>query len=396
MSYRTLSGCRGCGTSHLISVLDMGTQPLANGLRRAGDPTIETRYPLHLERCASCELVQLSVAVDPDILYGNHYPYRSGVNDGWAFHCHELAKEMGKGSEYGPINPQNRQEGPRKAVLDIGCLDGVLLRECRDRGWTVQGIDPSAPEADLPIRRERFMRNTQIGQYDVIVAQNVFGHVDDAEGFLVGIQRALQSDGYAVIECPWVVDLIDGVRWDTIYHEHLSYWGLRPLARLCQKVGLQVTATRAFPDLHGGTMRYTLAHDGPVFHPQVANTWDDEEMDDWSWQRVRDVFHEQVSNWNGVLQGTARTAAFGASAKLNTFLNALPDRPRLEAVFDDTPAKQGMVTPGWGFPILAPTEATLQDLDVLLIGSANWRTALEQRARSLGFRGEVVSLWATH
>lgn len=376
-----MTTCRVC-QGVLISVLDLGKQPLANGFRSPSDTTPECRYPLHLLRCPDCELVQLSTVVDPAVLYGPAYPFRSGVTDGWAFHCHELAREIGKG----------------KRVLDIGCLDGVLLRECRDKGCEVQGIDPSAPDSELAIIRERFTRDTEIGHlgtFDVVVAQNVLGHVDDAEGFLFGIKRALHSDGYAVIEAPWIVDLVDGVRWDTIYHEHLSYWGVRPLMRLCQKVGMQVTATRYFPEMHGGTLRYTLRHDGGRAVPNVYQSWDDEVMDEWSWTRFEKVASGQIAHWNTLLQLPRRYGAFGASAKLNTLLNALPERPRLEVVLDDTTEKIGLLTPGWGFPVAAPTPAAFAEIDVLLIGSPNWRPLLEKRAGAMGFEGEIISLWET-
>ena len=118
--YTIRKTCRACGSGPLLPVLDLGEQPLANGFRpveQFGQP--EATYPLSLWRCGYCELVQLNVVVDPKVMYGPSYPYRSGYSEGWALHCHGLAQEIGKG----------------KRVLEIGCLDGVMLRHCRDNGW---------------------------------------------------------------------------------------------------------------------------------------------------------------------------------------------------------------------------------------------------------------------
>jgi hypothetical protein len=139
--YTKRDTCRGCESPNLLSVLDLGDQPLANGFLKPDRDRLaaEARcYPLHLVRCLDCELLQITVVVDPTILYGRHYKYRSGYSEGWDFHCHDLAKEIGKG----------------KRVLEIGCLDGVLLRHCSANGCEVQGVDPSSPVTTVPIIRE--------------------------------------------------------------------------------------------------------------------------------------------------------------------------------------------------------------------------------------------------
>lgn len=384
MSFTVRRNCRVCGGIDLTTVLDLGSQPLANGFRKPEQfGTHEDKYPLCLVRCGDCELLQLTVVVDPKVMYGPSYPYRSGYSAGWALHCHDLAKEIGKG----------------KNVLEIGCLDGVMLRHCRDNGCSVVGIDPSSPVTDIPIYHEFFSRDSCIsdGLKDVIVAQNVFGHVDDAKGFLEGVVANLAEDGVAIIECPWMVDLVDGVLWDGIYHEHLSYWGVRPLMRLVGQVGLEVVKVRSFPDLHGGTMRYYLKRQGPIrrVYPDVIATWQDEEMGDHDWKRFLSKTYEQIGYWDDQFQhiGAQRIAAYGASAKLNVFLNALPERPPLTCVLDDNPAKVGLLTPGCGFQVLAPLRDRLESTDVLLVGAPNWVKDIECKARKNGFKGKVVSLW---
>jgi hypothetical protein len=365
--------CRACEGTDLQSVLDLGKQPLANRfLTDAQLDEPEPTYPLHLVRCLTCGLCQLDTVVDPTILYGPSYPYRSGYSEGWKQHCMELAFEI----------------GPGRTVLDIGSLDGVLLNLCWLNGCTVTGCDPSSNRGHTV--KELFDRNTRLGEFDVIVAQNVFGHVDDAKGFLEGVAANLAPDGQAIIEVPWVVPMICEGRWDTIYHEHLSYWGLLSLTTVAMRAGLDIVDNRYFPDIHGGTVRYTLRRGAPGV---TAVESVDLSPDDYGRFAIR--AYGDMKRWDKFFQNPQRKAiaAYGASAKLNTFLNALPNRPSIVGVFDDNPHKQNLYCPGTHIPVLKPTPMVMRETDVLVVGASNWRTELEGKAREMGFSGEVVSLW---
>jgi hypothetical protein len=365
-------------------VLNLGHQPLANSFLSADalrEP--ELRVPLHFVRCGSCGLGQLTHVVDPEVMYGEHYVYRSGYSDGWRQHCDDLAGEVGF---------------PGARTLDIGCLDGVMMCMLHLRDCQVRGCDPSAPGSDPLVVRELFGANTRIGEFDVITAQNVFGHVDDARGFLEGVAANLAPNGTAIIECPWIVDLIEKGAWDTIYHEHVSYWGLQPLAKVARKAGLSVTHVRHFPHLHGGTMRYYLKHKGIVqdFNASICEAWySEEELDEAKWAMFSLKAESDVKRWAEYFHttGTKQVMGYGAAAKFNTLLNALPERPKLLAIFDETPSKQGKFTPGWHIPVLAPTELAMSRCDELVVGAPNWRDEIERKARVLGFRGEVKVPW---
>jgi SAM-dependent methyltransferase len=367
--------CRACDSTDLTSVLDLGKQPLANRfLTEEETDQPEPTYPLHLVRCLTCGLCQLDTVVDPDILYNHDYPYRSGYSDGWKMHCASLAAEV---------------VGPGTKVLDIGCLDGVFLESCRWLGGEILGIDPSAPEPNDYSVPELFDATFHWRhKFDVIVAQNVFGHVDDAKDFLEGVAENLAPNGQAIIEVPWVVPMICEGRWDTIYHEHVSYWGLHPLRVVANAAGLALTDSRLFPDIHGGTIRCYLHH-GPT-QPPIAGTLT---ADDY--QRFAIRAYGDMKRWDKYFQniGGRSVAAYGASAKLNTFLNALPDRPPIVGVFDDNPTKWNLYTPGWHFPVLKPTAVTIRETEVLLVGASNWKAEIETKAQALGFTGEIVSLW---
>jgi len=377
--------CRACGSTDLVSVLDLKDQPLANRfLTRQQLAKPEPRYPLHMVRCARCGLCQLTHVVDPEVLYRD-YAYQSGFSEGWLQHCGALAVELA-------------ERYPGGSVLDVAANDGSLLRACRGRGLRVQGVDPARnlDHGDLPITREFWP--VDLGErFDVIVAQNVFGHVDDARGFLQGIAGALQEGGVAIIECPWLVDLIRHCRWDTIYHEHLSYWGLCPLLRLAREVGLQAEKVWVYPDLHGGTMRVYLKQGSD----DLFGSWGVKDMAQEEGRRLtEDAFLEfglkasvQRNQWADYFRSARGVAAYGASAKFNTLLNALPERPPLMGIFDDNPSKWDRYTPGWHIPVLCPSIMSFASIQELLVGAPNWISVIEPKARELGFTGRVKSVW---
>jgi SAM-dependent methyltransferase len=380
--YQRRYTCRACCESDLRSVLDLGTQPLANAFLRADQlDEPELRVPLHLMRCPRCGLGQLTHVVDPEVMYGPAYPYRSGYSEGWKRHCSHLADEVGF---------------PEAQSLDIGCLDGVLMSALERRGVFVKGCDPSAPEVP-GVYRELFGPATDLGKFDIITAQNVFGHVDDARGFLEGVAANLAPEGTAIIEAPWIVDMLDKGAWDTVYHEHLSYWGLRSLARVAGRAGLAVSRVKHFPHLHGGTMRYYLGHRAAVqtFDSSMCPVWQaEEDLDDHSWQQfaskaLNDI--QRWAEWFRVRDRYTTVVGYGASAKGNTLLNALPEKPRLDWIADDNPTKHNLHTPGWHIPVLHPSGVEAADEIVCL--APNWAEQIEAKARALGFTGTVRTLW---
>lgn len=325
--------------------------------------------------------------VDPKILY-TRYPFRAGTSAAWQSHCAMLMTAL---------------ESPgRKFLIDIGSNDGTLLKEAANRNWKVLGVDPE-PIGNLPSLEGRWSagiarRIARLhGQADVVTATNVFGHVDDAKDFLEGMALVLRPRGVGIIECPHIFPLLEGVAFDTIYHEHLSYWSLRPLEILAESVGLKVVDVQLYADLHGGTMRYTLTHGDRRTTVQTRVT------------RLR--MHESVLFKQGLApyQDFARAArdridrirldltaarrdgkriwGYGANAKAAVVLQATGlSETTVERLVDDTEAKWGLRSPGTHIPI---TDAhDLSAPDILVLFSWNNAPALEQQARRRGFRGE--------
>jgi SAM-dependent methyltransferase len=405
-SVREQTQCRVCNSERLETYLDLGVQPLANAFRKPDDTSPEMTAPLQLARCLDCGLSQLHHVVSPEVLYRN-YLYESGHSEGWKQHCAELADEI---KELLSICPRN--VGP--LVCDIACNDGVLLRCCHEQGLYGYGVEPARnlSTGAIPVVREFWthaLAKQMVefpGKSVIIVAQNVLGHVDDVLDFLRGIATALMPNGMAIIECPHIHPLLTAGAFDTVYHEHLSYWSLGPLMQATQRAGLRVVNVQMFPNLHGGTCRYYLRHaEGyPVadhYPPDVIPErvqqmldWEDRTLTPGSYADFGRVVKHTLERLNWILCKEHGVTAYGASAKSTVLLNALAPaaRQRVNFIFDDTPQKQGLLTPGSGIEICAPPE-DFSAIDSLLITAPNWATQIKEKVEARGFTGQYILPW---
>jgi len=381
--------CRACGEQTLQPYLDLGTQALANALRtpeQNGHP--EFRAPLSVSWCANCGLSQLDQVVRPEMLYTD-YRFRAGHARVWRDHCLDVLDAVA---------------GPgRRVLLDIGSNDGTLLEEALRQGWTALGVDPAPAETEAPTIEGYWSAGMAqriaalYGPVDVVTATNVFGHVDEAKDFLDGAAQVLTSQGVVLIECPHIFPLLEQGAFDTIYHEHLSYWSLRPLELLAESVGLKVIDVESFPDLHGGTMRYLLTpgdHDTPVATRVTGLRILEAAQFERGLTPYRDfaeLVRDQLETTRHLLT-TARQAGqhiwgYGANAKSAVLLQAAGlTAATVERIIDDAEGKQGCATPGTHIPIT--DAADLAGADLLILFSWNNATDLKANARARGFRGQ--------
>ena len=381
---RGLPACRSCGANELELVLSLGRTPLANALltrEQLSQP--EPIYPLDLAFCPSCALVQITETVPPAELF-TEYLYFSSFSDTMLRHAQSLVMRL----------IAERQLGPRSLVIEVASNDGYLLQYYLQAGVPVLGIEPAANIASEAVTRgvptmveffgqELAARLAAKGQRaDVIHAHNVLAHVADLNGFVEGIKILLKDDGVAVIEAPYVKDLIDHCEFDTIYHEHLCYYSLTALDRLFRRHNLFIQDVERIP-IHGGSLRVSLGKSA-VQKPSVGRLLAEEAA--WGVDRFETYrdFGARVEKLKGTLIALLagfklrgdRIAAYGAAAKGSTLLNYFGiGRETLDFVVDRSPHKQGRFMPGVHIPILAP-ERLLQDMpdEVLLL---TWNFAEE-------------------
>lgn len=384
--------CRGCNGA-ISEVLSFGDMPLANALLRADDRgEDEARFPLTLAFCDTCALVQLVESIDPARLFRD-YLYASSNSPSFLAHAKTLAHRL----------IQERALGANSLVTELGSNDGYLLRHYRDRGIAVLGIEPATEIADIarqqgiPTESEFFSHDFALGlsargvTADVVHANNVLAHVPDLPGFVAGISALLKPEGIAVIEFPYLLDLVEGLEFDSIYHEHRCYFSLTPLIGIFRAAGLAVVDVERL-DVHGGSLRLFAGHEAKASpSPAVAamlaaeRQWGVGDMS--RYRRFADAvraFQPKLRGFLGALRRQGHSiAAYGASAKGAVLLNYCGvGRDILDFVVDANPLKQGLAMPGVRLPILPTEELRRRRPDFTLLLAWNFadEIAAQQQA----------------
>jgi SAM-dependent methyltransferase len=396
-----IQGCRSCGAHDLSVFLSLGDLPLSDGLLRADQlDAEEPRYPLDVAFCGACSLVQIIHTVPPEELFGADYPYLSSFTDTVVRNAAQnVAARLGE-----------RGLGQGSLVVELASNDGYLLQHYRAAGVPVLGIDP-APEAAAAARargvdtiedffgRDLAERLVASGRYaDVVHANNVLAHVADTNGFVGGIATVLKPDGVAVIEVPYVRELIRNVEYDTIYHQHLCYFSVTAVHHLLRRHGLFLNRVEHLP-IHGGSLRlFAERVDRP--EPMVAELIAAERAEgvtnfafyhDFSRQvlHLRERLRELIG---GLRADGASIAGYGAAAKGTILLNhAGLGSEAIDFVVDRNTFKQGKFVPGVRLPILPPDAILERRPDFVLILPWNFKDEiLAQQADYLRGGGRFI------
>jgi len=378
--------CRFCGTLLRQTFVDLGMSPLSNSyLRPERLSQMEPFYPLHARVCGQCFLVQLEQFAGPENIFAD-YAYFSSYSDSWLRHARTYAEEM----------VERWQLGPNNLVVEIASNDGYLLQYFRAKGIRVLGVEPArnvaqaAEEKGIPTLARFFGTRTAQGllgrgdQADLIVANNVLAHVPDLRDFVAGLKMLLKPEGILTLEFPHLLRLIEACQFDTIYHEHFSYFSFCTAEKILAKHGLTVFDAQEFPT-HGGSLRLFVCHAGTnsrQIHDRVPQLRERETRAGLSvietysrfGERVRETKSALLNLLIGLKRAGKSVAGYGAPAKANTLLNYCGiGRDFLDYTVDISPHKQGLFLPGTHIPIFHPDEIRRRRPDYVLILPWNLR-----------------------
>jgi len=397
MNYHQHTQCRVCGNKNLKQYLDLGRLPLSNNLCSTVYENPE-RFPLNVLLCEQCGLSQLSIVVNPEILFG-HYVYRSSISEGYKSHCYKMAIDLKE--RYGLSE--------NSFHIDLAGNDGALLKEFKKVvNGKVLNIDPAQNLHEINesqdvrmycvfwgIDAAKHLINTHWPKPDLITATNVFAHVDKVDEFLEAVKMVLNENGVLILEFPYLVDFIENNEFDTVYFEHLSYFAISPLNDLCNKVGLTVMDVER-QNIHGGSVR---VHIGYGEQRQTVKDFIDDEAKYRTIEPYIEFANTAYNSINNFRNGIAdlnnkgyKVAAFAASAKFNTLTNcASITGISLKYIVDQTPEKIGKYSPGTHIPIVGMDELINDEPDYLVVGSWNFLDEIVFKCRNAGYKGKFIS-----
>jgi 2-polyprenyl-3-methyl-5-hydroxy-6-metoxy-1,4-benzoquinol methylase len=372
------SPCRFCSAPLSVVFADLGMSPLANALVAPEDANaMERFYPLRAFVCERCFLVQLEEFESPEAIFGD-YSYFSSYSTSWLAHSERYAAHA---VERFGLDASSR-------VVELASNDGYLLRYFRDRGIPVLGVEPAANVARIAQEKGIETRvaffGTELARSlaaeapaDLIVGNNVLAHVPDLNDFVAGMEVLLAPDGQITMELPHLMRLVEESQWDTIYHEHFSYFSLTTAAAVFAAHGLRVFDVEELPT-HGGSLRIYACHadDGRTDGPAVAELLERERRAGYGSIELYTGFRDRVvADKRRILEfliavkgSGRRIVGYGAPAKGNTLLNFCGVRTDfLDYTCDLNPHKQGHLLPGTHIPIRSPDVLADDRPEVVLV-----------------------------
>jgi SAM-dependent methyltransferase len=360
--------CRLCGSAKLEHAVEMNPLPLVDSYSL--EPNQEPLYPCGLDLCSQCGHIQLSEVVDPALMFRDGYLFRTGDYPWLVEHFRAYADSV-----YAEFKP--------KHVLEIGSNDGTLLKMFEGKGCSVLGVDPCDVPSSVPKIKAYF--NSQWGedrQYDLVLANHVFAHIDDLDEVMLGVKRALKRNGIFIFEADYGMDVLEKHYFDRVYHEHLDYHTVTPLCDFFARHDLVLFRVE-HNDCKGGSIRGFVAHTGRAVERSVR-LWKMYELRDMSaalelfaskLERRREAVHAEL---NGVA-----AVGYGASAGPIATMYHLGLEKMISWIVDDSPRRQGLKTPHSNIPVLDP--ATLHGAERVVLLAHRYAEQIKARHPHIDF-----------
>lgn len=395
---KLMTTCIACGGGRIGDFLDLGTTALANKFLAPEDLSAnEPQFPLVVGSCLDCGHVQLTYRVPPAEMFDD-YLYISSLSSTLVNHLRDLAK----------VIAEREKLGKDDLVVDIGCNDGTLLAGFKALGVRTLGVDPArnlqalAAKNGIESMVAYFGRSvaeeivTAKGRASAMTATNVFPHIPDLSDVLAGADILLKPGGVFVLEAHYLGDLIERCAFDTVYHEHVSFWSLKSAITLFRRFGFEVVDIARLP-IHHGQLRLFVRRKGEgKIAPTVAELLDWENRTGLTSfanlkafaakvQAIKTKLHSVLAQ----LKGKGLTVVgYGAPAKGSTLIAFLGlGAETIPWIADKSPLKQGRFTPGAHIPIVSPARIETDKPDYMLLLAWNFAEEIMEEQRAFRARG---------
>jgi len=397
-----LAACQICGARDLQSVIELCfSAPCDSLLTAAQLQEAETAYPLNLLRCRGCGLVQIDYVVDPKKLFFPEYPYRSGITETLRRNLHAIAAHV---SDRVGLSD-------RALVVDIGSNDGTILEGFKAKGMRVLGVEPTniariAIANGIPTINAFFDHTVarrvvaEHGRVGLATAANVFAHVNTLTSLLEGIGEMLEDGGHFVSESHYMLSILDTLQYDSIYHEHLRYYLIRPLQNLFERHGFTLVDAERIPNYGGSIRVYARKGLGHPVGGRIAGLLAEEDRagayDDATYvrlaERIRNSRRELRSLMVRLADEGKRVVGIGCPGRCVTLLAYCGITPDLMPYIAEqsTSLKLGLYTPSTHIPIRDEAEMLADQPDYALILSWHYADPIVRALREKGLRSKVI------
>jgi SAM-dependent methyltransferase len=400
--FKKISKCRICNSHRLKKYLDLGKQPLANSFLKQENIKNEKKYPLELIFCEKCKLSQLSVVVNPKLIF-NKYDYLASFSKALKNHYQKLVKSLEK---------KNNLDD-KTTVVDIGCNDGVLLNNYSKRVSNVVGIEPSDAFKKIKNKKikviNKFFNESTVNIFlkkfskaKIITITNVLAHVDNINNLIKNIKKILHSNGNLIIEVPYILDMLNRSTFDLVYHEHLSYFNIISLQFLFKKNDLKIiNIDKINFGASGPSLRIYVAHNKSTFKisKKISKYIKNEKSKGLENFKTYIKFEKNVKNkiyrlkkkLINLHEKNYKLACFTAPAKGNTLLNSLNLKSDFfEFVTENNHRKINKFTPGTHLKIVKDEKLINSEIKYALLLSWNYKKFFLKNSKFIKNGGKFI------
>lgn len=395
-NFKKITSCRLCNSKKIIQVHNFGSLPIGNDLQKFRLPSINCKkYPLTLMQCSKCNHFQLSISVNPKILYAKNYTYLTGVTKTFKKHFYDYANWIIKKCKI----------KKKSLILDVGSNDGTCLSYFKKKKMKVLGIDPSKKPSDIAnakkIKTINNFYNKEIsssikkkyGQFDFITSHNVLAHTENIQEIFSSIYDLLKKNSYFCFEIGYFKEVIKNNFFDTIYHEHLDYHHAEPLLNFLQKIGFSIIDLST-NKIQGGTLRLLLQKKKLKKISRKVEKFLSEEREFFNKVNIKNKFKnfkkillELNSEIKKEISNNKAIYAYGSPTKASLLLiNSKLNKNIIKNSFEDNPLKCNKYIPGTDVKIINIKKIKLKSKLVIIVLAWNFLKEIEMRLKKLNIK----------